>query len=369
MEVWIIFSKLSIIAYIIIKAGLDSTRIQAAFILLMLFYICSDMCFYILKNHILKTAFFIGSLLLIAAGAAEINNLFILLLPINVFEAFVIRYKKYLYVSVIICIAPLSFIKSTMLPEYMFVAFMSSLICTICFKNQNKISYLISLSDDLKDKNYNLKGSRNQDLQYENNIRYLSQLEERNKIAQEIHDKIGHTIAGSIMQLEASKLLLNEDKTTALQMLQSTIDNLRAGMDSIRVTLRNIKPPSEQIGVNKIKLILDEFMISSNILAVLYYSGDLEVITIKQWKILQENTKEALTNVIKYSEANKVNVNIEVLNKVIKCEIKDNGVGALNIEKGLGISGFEERIEEAGGKVIIDGSSGFSVIFLLPIEK
>ena len=85
------------------------------------------------------------------------------------------------------------------------------------------------------------------------------------------------------------------------------------------------------------------------------------------WNIIYENASEALTNILKYSKANKAALNIEVLNKVVKFEIKDNGIGALNIVKGLGLSGMEERTQNAGGKIIVDGGDGFSVITLLPL--
>ncbi|MBZ9688965.1 histidine kinase dimerization/phosphoacceptor domain-containing protein [Clostridium estertheticum] len=71
----------------------------------------------------------------------------------------------------------------------------------------------------------------------------MSQLEERNKIAQEIHDNIGHTLSGGIMQLEGAKLLLDIDLPKSKSMVQSTINVLREGMDNIRITLKNIKPP------------------------------------------------------------------------------------------------------------------------------
>lgn len=56
-------------------------------------------------------------------------------------------------------------------------------------------------------------------------------------------------------------------------------------------------------------------------------------------------------------------------NKVIKAEIKDDGIGAFHIKKGLGLKGMEERVAGVGGKVVFDGSKGFSVITLLPIEE
>ena len=58
---------------------------------------------------------------------------------------------------------------------------------------------------------------------------------------------------------------------------------------------------------------------------------------------------------------------MEVLNTLLKVEIKDDGIGCIKIIKGLGLSGIEERTMNLNGKVIIDGSNGFSVIILLPI--
>jgi len=71
---------------------------------------------------------------------------------------------------------------------------------------------------------------------------------------------------------------------------------------------------------------------------------------------------------LKHSSASAVRVKIEVMNKVIKMEVRDNGRGEAAIKKGMGIAGMEERTGAAGGKLIIDGSDGFSVITLLPVE-
>jgi hypothetical protein len=71
---------------------------------------------------------------------------------------------------------------------------------------------------------------------------------------------------------------------------------------------------------------------------------------------------------MKYSEATNILVNIEVLNKYIRAEVKDNGKGVRFIKKGLGIIGMEERTATIDGKIIVDGSDGFSVTTLLPIK-
>lgn len=369
MEIWVILSKLFIIVFIVLKAGFDSDSIQASFILIGLCYVCLNMVIYISQNKYIKIIFSFIALILLGISFVSNNILFIMLLPIGIFEVFFDYVGKYTLISLILATFPLFFIIDGIIPEYIFITLISYSTCALCFSSYNKIMFLSNLRDELREKNHILKNNISKDLEHENQIKYLSQLEERNKIAQEIHDKIGHIIAGSIMQLEASKLLVGKDITNAETMVQNTIDTLRTGMDSIRVTLRNIKPPSEQIGINKIKLMLDEFMVSSHIIGVLGHKGDLEKVSYRQWRIFQENISEALTNVIKYSKATKVNVSIEVLNKFIKCEVKDNGIGCNNLTKGIGLDGFEERTEGAGGKVIIDSSNGFSVIFLMPVES
>jgi signal transduction histidine kinase len=100
----------------------------------------------------------------------------------------------------------------------------------------------------------------------------------------------------------------------------------------------------------------------------LYYNGELKEISNIQWNIINRSVKEALTNTTKYAKASEVKVKIQILNKLIKVEIKDNGIGNLTINKGLGLRGIEERCENISGKVIVDGSDGFSVILLLPTQ-
>ena len=66
-------------------------------------------------------------------------------------------------------------------------------------------------NDKLEEKNYKLLINLNNQIEYKNQIIYTSQLQERNNIAQEIHDKLGHSISGSLMQLEAAKLIMDKD--------------------------------------------------------------------------------------------------------------------------------------------------------------
>ncbi|MCV5791418.1 histidine kinase dimerization/phosphoacceptor domain-containing protein, partial [Escherichia coli] len=87
---------------------------------------------------------------------------------------------------------------------------------------------------------------------------YTFKLEERNRLSQEIHDKIGHSMTGALIQMEAAKRLMEIDKEKSAELLQNAIYISKDGIESIRITLKNMKPPTEQIGIHRMKLFIEE---------------------------------------------------------------------------------------------------------------
>lgn len=120
------------------------------------------------------------------------------------------------------------------------------------------------------------------------------------------------------------------------------------------------------MGINRLRLFIDEVSAKHAIHMSFVHSGDLEHITPLHFRIIQQNMMEAITNTIKYASADQIHVEIQVLNQLIRAVVSDNGIGACRIVKGLGISGMEERAAALGGTVVVDGTDGFRVITLLP---
>jgi len=185
-------------------------------------------------------------------------------------------------------------------------------------------------------------------------------------MSQEIHDKIGHSMTGALIQMEASKRLSLTDPDKAAELLQNAILISKDGIESIRQVLKSVKPATEQLGVNRLRLLIDEFAAQHAIRATLTHEGNIDIMTPLQWKVVTENVQEALTNAMKYSTASSISVHIQVLGTLIRAEIADNGVGAAKVIKGMGIRGMEERTASLNGTLIVDGSRGFSVTMLLP---
>jgi len=369
MESWIILNKLIILIYVsslLVKGDFNYPGSSYIVVISLLIYVIMNVSKALVSNNRCKLIFLIGSIVEILLCNYFVTPIFIIMLPINFYEIFVGKIK-FIYILIILTISMYIFNNNIIIYEYLLTSLFFLLSYYFILNNKNKMEILTIKNDKLKEKNYKLLTNLNNQNGYKNQIIYTSQLQERNNIAQEIHDKLGHSISGSLMQLEAARLIMDKDSSQSKAIIQNTINVLRDGMESIRFTLKNIKPEVEQLGINKIKLLVDEFKDKREINASLYYSKNLEKISYVMWKIISDNIQEIFTNVIKYSEASNVKVTVEVLNTLIKIEIKDDGIGCPRIVKGLGLSGIEERTMNLNGKVIFDGSSGFSVIILFPI--
>jgi signal transduction histidine kinase len=368
MENWIIPSKLIILFYCIFRYVTIEPNNVAAVVAFTLIYISITVIFYIIKNVKYRWFIIFISIVLCITYFQFVNVIFIFLVPVSIFEL-VFTISNNLGLSITLSITPVLLLKGSTLLDYILISSLCFIIYMLAYNFHSRSELLLKENDEMREKLHFLALKIDKNKDYENQIKYSSQLEERNKMAQYLHDRLGHTISGSLIQLEAAKLFVDLDSDKSKDILQKVIDILREGMDSIRLTLKNIKPAVEQLGINRIKLTLDEYTLNHNIKTALLHRGNLELIPHSHWKIIDESLTEALTNTLKYSNATLISISIEVLNKLVKAEIKDNGEGTKDIKKGLGLNGIEERSSTVNGKVIIDSTEGFSIILLLPIEE
>jgi signal transduction histidine kinase len=365
LEKWPIFLKSMILAYYVYNFILLSAYPAAPFLICLLVYAALNMAFYILGNTYVKRGAALLILAAIASASFFVSPVFLLLLPAALADVLSVFNAS----PVLLCalsLLPLPVFFDQALP-YLIADIFTLTVYLLAIRTYGRIARLSDQLDEYRAKNYDLLKKLDIGKEYEEQMRYMSALDVRNKIAQELHDKIGHIISGSIIQLEAAQIVVDSDTAKAKEFVRSVTGLLRSGMDDIRSTLKNIKPPPEMLGYNHVKTLAGEFEKKSGISVIVTCTGDLNRITLLNWRVILDNIGESLTNALKYSKATKIGISIEVYGKLVKCEVRDNGKGAAHIIKGLGVTGMEERAQSAGGNVILDGSSGFSVITLLPV--
>lgn len=363
----ILISKLIILLYTIIEYINGGTENKGLVVLWLLIYCALSSCVYILKNHRNKKIFILLAIVHIVIGNLYVYQLFILFIPFNIYEIADYYLEKRAF-GLILAAVPVFFIDRAIAANFLIISGLSYVIYAMAKSYSERYMSLETQADKMRKDMQRLTKSFNENKEFLRQSEYTFKLEERNRLSQEIHDKIGHSMTGALIQMEAAKSLMDIDKEKAKELLTNSINISKDGIEEIRLTLKNLKPPKEQLGINRLKLIIDEFMEKSRIKTSLSYKGDIDRISYIQWKIILENISEAFTNSMKYSEAANISVKVEVLNKYIKAEVKDNGKGERLIKKGLGIIGMEERTAAVDGKIIVDGSNGFSVTTLLPIK-
>lgn len=352
-------------------------------------------------SYILKTLFFSYFLIEILMNR-EINNEIVILFLINVSICIVKeRFNSSIYVSLIefvfitFCVYIYrDFEALYMISIYDFIyegcygGLVAVALCSIYFYRGNNI-HMLYIYIMVAIIAYLLKGIKNKQNEFRNTIdnerrlRYelektkaellkssmeavhIAEVKERNRIARNIHDNVGHSIAGIFMQLQVVKKLYGKDDEKVEKILAQSINGLSNSLKVLRDTVHNIKP-NENIGIEYIEKIIKDFVFCK---VKFNYSGDTSLISAVNMEIITTNIKEALTNVSKYSRATKVEIKLDLNEKYIRLFIKDNGIGAPNMRYGLGLSGMEERVKNVGGNISISSENGFLIVCILPILK
>ncbi|MCY8666583.1 histidine kinase [Bacillus haynesii] len=365
MELRIMTGKLILLGFIIYQCVSSEIDNLPWLVFSLLVYACINLGIAILPEGKIKKLFIIISVIISIFSYAEVHPLFILFLPFNLYEG-AANFGLPKWAVLAASIVPVLFINESILAVYALATAFQFLLYWAASYDATRIEKLEHHIDQTRRDLQKLTNMLRENKEFIRQSEYTYKLEERNRLSQEIHDKIGHSITGALIQLEAAKRILDIDKEKASELLQNAINISKDGIENIRLTLKSVKPPSEQMGIHRLKLFIDECSAQYHMNISFLHKGDLDVISQIQWKIIFENITEALTNSVKYADATHVSIYIHVLNTLIKAEVKDNGKGRQKIKKGMGIIGMEERAASVNGKVIVDGSNGFSVTTLLP---
>lgn len=191
-------------------------------------------------------------------------------------------------------------------------------------------------------------------------------LEERASLSQTLHDKLGHNINGSIYQLEGVKVLMEKDPEKSRAMTQAVIDQLRTGMDEIREILRRERPEKRELALLQLYKLCEDCN-GRGVETEFGSEGELSLIGDELWEVILDNAFEAVSNSMKYAHCSHIDIRIVVMNKMVRCSIRDDGVGCKEIKDGMGISGMRQRVRAVGGTLSFETEAGFTVTMLLPL--
>ena len=154
---------------------------------------------------------------------------------------------------------PFLFIPYGDLPTYIVMTLFCLAIFVLAARSGNRLKKYEEQSDIMRSSIEKLTKQLHSSTEYIKQSEYTGKLEERNRLSQAIHDKIGHSMTGALIQMEAAKRMLGSHPDKAAELLQNAITISKEGIEDIRITLKNMKPPAEQMGIHRLRTFIDEF--------------------------------------------------------------------------------------------------------------
>ncbi len=224
----------------------------------------------------------------------------------------------------------------------------------------------LELSDRLKEDMISLERYNARLLENEAKSREIARLEERNRIAGQLHDSLGHTISSSILQVEVLILTeAEEGKKERLELLKETLTN---GMTDIRKQLHgmydNVFSLEQRLEELATKAPNVEVRLENQIRSKLSFDKKRDIFHI---------IREAFTNMLKHSDAESFFVFLKEQGGNQILMISDDGTKAPNeLRFGMGMAGMEEIVQKYEGKMNYYFNKGFHIHIFLPqtrIEK
>lgn len=205
--------------------------------------------------------------------------------------------------------------------------------------------------------------------QYADQVEELATLKERNRLAREIHDSLGHYLTVVIVQIEAAMALIEKDRERSLDGLRKAQGLAQKGLAEVRESvsaLRAARPETHSL-IESLKNLFEECRVSG-LATEFRLMGTPRALSAAAELALYRAAQEGLTNVRKHSQAQSASVTLDYATDSVWLRVQDAGIGATEPKKGFGLVGMHERVQNLGGelKIVTAANEGFTLEVGLP---
>ncbi len=189
----------------------------------------------------------------------------------------------------------------------------------------------------------------------------IATLQERTRIAREIHDNVGHLLSRSILQVGAMLTVKRDDES--LLLLKESLD---AAMQGIRSSVHDLRDDALDLETSARQILADytsyrtyfEYDIAPELPVAITYC----FLTI---------TKEALANITKHSNADTIRISMKEYTSLYRLSIADNGTDIKIPEgnTGMGLENMQARVSALKGTIRFSAQNGFHIFVSIPKDN
>lgn len=201
------------------------------------------------------------------------------------------------------------------------------------------------------------------------NVR-LALSEERNRIAQQVHDTVGHTLTMLLSYMKLADISVEKgDKEEAKEYISQGRELCSNGIKELRESINQLRSEASYElvtqGVMQLANQVKEIPVEVTI------RGEDKEKYSHLSKVVHDSLRESITNTLKYAQATRMDVVLNFKEKALDVIIGDDGKGCAKIEESNGTRGIRERVAKVGGTVsfITEAGGGFMTRIHLPVVE
>jgi signal transduction histidine kinase len=208
--------------------------------------------------------------------------------------------------------------------------------------------------------------------EYAAQVEELATMRERNRVAREIHDNLGHYLTVVNVQIEAAKTVMNSQPDKAQDALDKAQNLTQEGLAAVRRSVSALREsPLENQTLAEALAGLATELREAGLVTELTIEGESANRDPKIELALYRAVQEGLTNVRKHARASRVDIWLHYLPEQTTLTVKDNGVGTDLADENhgrFGLIGIQERVQLLDGRMEIQTApqQGFQFTITLP---
>ncbi len=284
---------------------------------------------------------------------------YLFFLPVICYDIF---FSKYPFAALAAVIPLATGFPALPLSDFIFICLLAGLSYMIRWRTvmlEKARSEYVTLRDSTKEFSLQLERKNKELMEKQDYEVHLATLGERNRIARDIHDSVGHLLSNSILQTGALMATCTDEHTR--ERLTTLNKTLVTGMDTVRSSIHDLYDESVDVYA-EVKTLCDGFDFCA---ITLDYDIDSNPDKKIKYTLLFV-VKEALSNIIRHSDASLVSVALREHPALYQLIVKDNGTKKTLSGEGLGLKNIAERVGSLGGLSNTGYDNGFTVFVSIP---
>jgi len=194
-------------------------------------------------------------------------------------------------------------------------------------------------------------------------IEHLAKVAERERIARDLHDVLGHTLSVITLKSELAGKLIDRDPQRAGKEIREVEEISRQALSEVRDAIRGYRAKGLAAELAQAKATLETAG-----LAVQCDAATTVKLPAMQESVLSLAVREGVTNVVRHAQARTCRLRLDQQNGSCRLEIHDDGLGFSSTE-GNGLRGMRERVEMLGGTLERRNESGTTLTITLPLKE